>query len=42
MRGAAVMRTPNVSSPLWLVLNLIAAVGFGAGYLFAWGRGRRR
>ena len=32
----------TVSAPLWLVLTLLAAVSFGAGYLLAWGRGRRR
>jgi len=32
----------NVSAPLWLVLTLITLIGFGAGYLFSWGRGRRR
>lgn len=32
----------TVSAPLWLVLTLISLVAFGAGYLLAWGRGRRR
>ena len=32
----------TVSAPLWLVLALISLVAFGAGYLLAWGRGRRR
>ncbi len=32
----------SVSAPLWLVLTLLAAIGFGAGYLLAWGRRRRR